>query len=280
MPRRPSGEIERLLQGQLDKLPELLLTNLVEKKLTDLNVPDPKRNADRLAKHILAEGGANLRIENGDDAGPDQELAIEFTDEDGEGLTAAADRFMAALPELIEKVSATTSASIFRRLKKDWPEQWAWQQSVEGPFRENLEARWGEPFTLLRMLLTVSREIEPVTLEAWADVKEVQVTAKNKGRGFQGVIKRHGFHGLKATHGVKTHHRKPGSNGSLTPARTIKGKRMPGHMGDVWITQKGLKVFKVIPEKNLILVAGSVPGATGNYVVLRPAQPYLEPKAK
>jgi len=159
MLRRPSGEIERLLQSQLDELPQLLLTNLVEKKLTDLKVPDPKGNAERLAKHILAEGGANFRIENADDAGPDQELAIEFTEEDGEGLTAAADRFMASLPELIEKVSATTSASIFRRLKKDWPEQWAWQQSVEGPFRENLEARWGEPFTLLRMLLTVSREI-------------------------------------------------------------------------------------------------------------------------
>ena len=117
-----------------------------------------------------------------------------------------------------------------------------------------------------------------LTLSSWVDVKEVQVTGKCKGRGFQGVIKRHGFKGLRATHGVKTHHRHPGSNGSLTPARVIKGKRMPGHMGDTWVTQKGLRVAKVIPEKNLLLVEGAVPGGPGNYVIVRPAQPYTPPR--
>lgn len=116
-----------------------------------------------------------------------------------------------------------------------------------------------------------------LTLESWSDVTKVQVTAKSKGKGFQGVIKRHGFSGLPATHGVKTHHRHAGSIGSLTPSRTVPGGKMPGQMGNRWITQKGLRVAKVIPEKNLILVEGSVPGANGGYVILRPAQAYQPP---
>ena len=116
-----------------------------------------------------------------------------------------------------------------------------------------------------------------LTLESWTDVKTVQVIGKGKGKGFQGVIKRHGFGGLRATHGVKTHHRHAGSIGSLTPARTVPGGKMPGQMGNRWVTQKGLAVAKVIPEKNLILVEGSVPGASGGYVILQPAQPYQPP---
>jgi large subunit ribosomal protein L3 len=116
-----------------------------------------------------------------------------------------------------------------------------------------------------------------MTIAAWEDVKVVQVTSKSKGKGFQGVIKRHNFHGLRATHGVKTHHRHPGSSGSLTPARVVLGHKGPGHMGDAWVTQKGLKVAKLIPEKNLILLEGSVPGGAGGFVILRPAQPYQPP---
>lgn len=113
-----------------------------------------------------------------------------------------------------------------------------------------------------------------LTIANWSDVKEVQVTSKSKGKGFQGVIKRHGFHGLRATHGVKTHHRIPGSSGSLTPARVVKGHPNPGHMGNAWVTQKGMALAKIIPEKNLLLIQGSVPGPAGGYVVVRPAQPY------
>lgn len=126
------------------------------------------------------------------------------------------------------------------------------------------------------------KEGSVVTLASWEDLvgKEVQVTSKSKGKGFQGVMKRHNFHGLRATHGVKTHHRHPGSIGSLTPARTPLGTKMGGHMGDDWVTQKGLKVAKIIPEKNLILIRGSVPGANGAHVLIRPAQPYVAPAAK
>ncbi|MDR1611547.1 MAG: 50S ribosomal protein L3 [Planctomycetota bacterium] len=124
-------------------------------------------------------------------------------------------------------------------------------------------------------------DLEPgkiLTIGDWSDIKEVQVTAKSKGKGFQGVIKRHGFHGLRATHGVKTHHRIPGSSGALTPTRVVKGHPNPGHMGCDWVTQKGLTLAKVIPEKNLLLIRGSVPGPNGGYVIIRPAQPFVPEK--
>ena len=114
-----------------------------------------------------------------------------------------------------------------------------------------------------------------ITLEGWEDVKEVQVTSKSKGKGFAGVMKRYHFGGLCTTHGVKTNHRHGGSIGSLTPSRTEKNTEMPGHMGDKWVTQKGLNVAQIILEKNLILVRGSVPGANGAHVIIRPAQPYV-----
>jgi len=122
-------------------------------------------------------------------------------------------------------------------------------------------------------------EGDKLTLEGWDDVKVVQVTAKSKGKGFQGVMKRYNFKGLRATHGVKTNPRHGGSIGSLTPARTPKGVKMPGHMGKEIVTQKGLSVAKVIPEKNLILIQGSVPGPKGGFVLIRPARPYMPPKA-
>ena len=114
-----------------------------------------------------------------------------------------------------------------------------------------------------------------LTVESWEDVKVVQVTGKSKGKGFQGVMKRHGYHGLRATHGVKTHHRHPGSSGSLTPARTVKGRKAPGHMGSEWVTTKGLKVVQIIAESNLMLIEGSVPGPANGYIIIRPAQPYM-----
>jgi large subunit ribosomal protein L3 len=117
-----------------------------------------------------------------------------------------------------------------------------------------------------------------LTVENWSDVKEVQVSGVSKGKGFQGAIKRYGFHGLRATHGVKTHHRIPGSSGSLTPARVVKGHPNPGHMGSDQVTQKGLRLAKIIPEKNLLLIEGSIPGPAGGYVIVRPAQPFVPEK--
>lgn len=119
------------------------------------------------------------------------------------------------------------------------------------------------------------KEGDTVTLAGWEDIAEVQVTSRSKGKGFAGVMKRHNFSGLCQTHGVKTNPRHGGSIGSLTPARTVLGTKMPGHMGNAWVTQKGLKVIKIIAEKNIIMIQGSVPGANGAHVILREAQPYV-----
>jgi large subunit ribosomal protein L3 len=89
----------------------------------------------------------------------------------------------------------------------------------------------------------------------------VDVSGRSKGRGFQGVIKRHGFHGGRMTHG-SMFHRAPGSIGcSAWPSRVIKGKKLPGHMGDSVKTKKNVIIMDVRPEDNVLLVRGSVPGA-------------------
>lgn len=96
----------------------------------------------------------------------------------------------------------------------------------------------------------------------------VKVTGTTKGRGFQGVVHRHGFGGGPATHG-NTRHRKPGSIGPGTdPSRIIKGKRMPGHQGAERHTELGLRVVKIDPERNLLFVRGAVPGAKNGIVTV------------
>lgn len=106
---------------------------------------------------------------------------------------------------------------------------------------------------------------------AFAEVNYVDVVANGKGRGFQGVVKRYDFGGGRASHGGGWI-RRPGSIGMCEhPARTFKGKKMPGHMGGRRITTQNLKVIQVRPEENLILVKGSVPGANGGIVTIKEA---------
>jgi large subunit ribosomal protein L3 len=101
----------------------------------------------------------------------------------------------------------------------------------------------------------------------------VDVGSTTKGRGFQGVMKRHGFGGGKATHGQSDRARAPGSIGAGTfPGRVVKGKRMPGHMGNRHVTQRKLRVEQVDPERNLIMVLGSVPGPRNVLVTVRYAK--------
>jgi large subunit ribosomal protein L3 len=97
---------------------------------------------------------------------------------------------------------------------------------------------------------------------------KVSVTGISKGKGFAGVVKRFHFHGGDMTHGSMIH-RKPQSSGATDAARTFKGTRKPGHMGDVQVTQQGLKVARVDVDKNLILVKGAIPGANGGLVLIK-----------
>ena len=110
-----------------------------------------------------------------------------------------------------------------------------------------------------------------IDANAFAEVNFVDVVATGKGRGFQGVVKRYDFGGGRASHGGGWL-RRPGSIGMCeTPAKVIKGKKMPGHMGSKRVTTQNLKVVQVRPEENLILVKGSVPGANGGIVTIKEA---------
>jgi large subunit ribosomal protein L3 len=98
----------------------------------------------------------------------------------------------------------------------------------------------------------------------------VDVIGTSKGRGFSGVVKRHGFKGLRASHGVKRMHRHPGSSGpSADPAHTRKGIKKPGQFGNTRITVKNLKVVRIDPTNNLLLIKGAVPGPNGGYLTIR-----------
>jgi large subunit ribosomal protein L3 len=99
----------------------------------------------------------------------------------------------------------------------------------------------------------------------------VSVTGTSQGKGFQGVMKRHGFGGGRKTHGSHFH-RAPGSIGQCaTPSRVFPGKKLPGQMGAKKVTTKNLEVVSVIEDKNLLLIKGAVPGSKGGYVIIRGA---------
>ncbi|MDE2758254.1 MAG: 50S ribosomal protein L3 [Acidobacteriota bacterium] len=108
-----------------------------------------------------------------------------------------------------------------------------------------------------------------VLVDQFSDSDEVDVTGISKGKGFAGVMKRHNFRGGVASHG-SMFHRAPGSIGaSAFPSRVVKGMKGAGHMGQRQVTVKGLKVVRVDAEKNLLIVKGAVPGANGDYLIVR-----------
>jgi large subunit ribosomal protein L3 len=110
---------------------------------------------------------------------------------------------------------------------------------------------------------------DQVTVEAFETGQRVKVSGTSKGKGFQGTIKRHGFHRGPVSHG--SHNvRAPGSIGaSATPSRVLRGKRMPGQTGNERITQRGLEVVEIDSENNLLLLRGAVPGPSGAVVEVR-----------
>lgn len=112
---------------------------------------------------------------------------------------------------------------------------------------------------------------DEVTVDMFAEGEFVHVTSKSKGKGFQGVVKRHGFGGVgQSTHGQHNRLRAPGSIGAASyPARVFKGMKMAGQMGDERVTIENLQILKVIPEKNIMVVKGSVSGPKNGYLIIR-----------
>ena len=135
----------------------------------------------------------------------------------------------------------------------------------------------GVPPTRVRREVTLAAGGDPlkagdqVGVSIFADGERVDVIGTSRGKGFQGVVKRHHFAGGRASHG-SMFHRAPGSIGASSfPSRVVKGMRMAGHMGDDRVTVRNLKVLRVDAENNLLLVEGAVPGGPNSVVVIRKA---------
>ena len=112
-----------------------------------------------------------------------------------------------------------------------------------------------------------------ITVDHFVAGQYVDVTGTSIGKGFAGVMKRHNFGGLRASHGVSVSHRSHGSTGqNQDPGRVFKGKKMAGHMGDERVTTQNLEVFKTDLDRGLIMIRGAVPGSKGGWVLLRDSQ--------
>ncbi|BDI31310.1 50S ribosomal protein L3 [Capsulimonas corticalis] len=147
------------------------------------------------------------------------------------------------------------------------------EHRLNSPQKGHFAAHGVKPLRVLREISIDEGETLAEGFEFKADIfsvgDKVAVTGISKGKGFAGVVKRYRWHGHNATHGASTSHRKPASSGATDAARTFKGQGKPGHMGDVQVTQQGLRVARIDTDKNLLLVRGAVPGANGGLVLIK-----------
>jgi len=147
------------------------------------------------------------------------------------------------------------------------------EQRLTKPLAGHIKKFNGQPVKRIREFRNFSKEVKPgdvvgaALFEAGDYVDAIGLT---KGRGFEGVVKRHRFAGGDSTHGAKGWHRRSGAIGQrLFPGTVMRGMRMPGHMGQVRRTVQNLQVMQVRAEENLLLIKGAIPGAKGDYVIIR-----------
>lgn len=148
------------------------------------------------------------------------------------------------------------------------------KKAVVGQVKDLIKDKVGPAY--LREVKVTREEAEQIKVgevflikDVFREGEKINIRARAIGKGFQGVVKRHGFAGGPRTHGQSDRERAPGSIGqTTTPGRVYKGKRMAGRMGGGFVTVKNLEIVKIDPEKNLILVKGLVPGKSGNLVKL------------
>ncbi|HDN60084.1 MAG TPA: 50S ribosomal protein L3 [Candidatus Marinimicrobia bacterium] len=148
------------------------------------------------------------------------------------------------------------------------------ERLVNKPMMGHFRKHKIEPFRFLREFRDFPEEYcevgKEVTVEVFEEGNIVKVTGISKGKGFQGVVKRHGFGGGPRTHGQSDRLRAPGSIGaSAFPSRVIKGLRMAGRMGGKQVTVKGLTIVKIDKENNLLFIKGAVPGARNSLLIIR-----------
>lgn len=150
------------------------------------------------------------------------------------------------------------------------------EQRVTSPLLGHFKKASSEPKKFVKEF----RLPEGVTLEGAIDLNVTQFSAgdvvdvigQSKGKGFQGVVRKHGMAGQPASHGSMMHRRNGAIGNRSTPGRIWKNMGMPGHLGDDRVTVQNLKVLQVRAEEGVILITGAVPGANGSYVVIRPAK--------
>jgi len=147
------------------------------------------------------------------------------------------------------------------------------ERKVTKPLNGHMAKAGKGSFRFLREVRRADEDLpalgDELGVEVFAKGDKIHVTGKTKGRGFQGVMKRHNYKGGRATHGSRFH-RRPGSIGMCQdPGKTLKGKALPGHMGDKRVTVKSLEVVDVLPDKGVILVKGAVPGGKAGVLFIR-----------
>lgn len=147
------------------------------------------------------------------------------------------------------------------------------EQRLTKPLLGHIKKHSGQAVKRIREFRDFSKEVKPgetVGVDLFAVGDFIDATGTTKGRGFEGVVKRHGFRGGDQTHGAKGWKRRSGAIGQrLFPGTVMRGMKMPGHMGQVTRTTQNLEVIQVRTEDNLLLIKGAIPGAEGDYVVIR-----------
>jgi large subunit ribosomal protein L3 len=149
------------------------------------------------------------------------------------------------------------------------------EKKVNKPMMGHFKRASVPPYRVLREIKEMEgfNEGDEIRVDIFQKGEKVSVTGRSKGRGFQGVMKRHGFSGGPGSHG-SMFNRAPGSIGQCSfPSRVFKNKGMPGHMGNTQVTVKNLEIVDIKVEQNLMLVKGAVPGANGGYVVIKSDAP-------
>ncbi len=148
------------------------------------------------------------------------------------------------------------------------------EKNVPKPMKGHFQKTSSPPYRFLREIkMQGFDEGDSIRVDIFSKGEKVSITGRSKGKGFQGVMKRHNYKGGPGSHG-SMFNRAPGSIGqSAYPSRVWKNKGLPGHMGDRRVTVKGLEIVDVRKEQNLMLVKGAVPGANGGYLIIRSDAP-------
>ena len=164
-----------------------------------------------------------------------------------------------------DAIQVTTGDKKVSRLSKPQAGHFAKSKVAAGRLLKEFSCEGNDKFAEMK----VGHEL---TVDLFSEGQLVDVTSTSKGKGFQGCVKRHNFAMQDATHGNSLSHRASGSTGqNQTPGRVFKGKKMAGQMGNVQTTVQSIRVIKIDQDKQIILINGSVPGAPGGEVVIKPA---------